>query len=223
MDPSRVRDLSHSAPTPREYSRLLRHVMGGMESVITGLIDEFKPLRNHREIFTLLIITITFLVSLFCVTNGGIYVFTLLDKFSAETSILFGVLIETIGVSWFYGVDRFSDDIEKMIGKRPGLYWRLCWKIVSPCFLLFVVVVSISTFKAPEYGNYVFPDWANVIGWCIAISSMAIVPIFAVYKCISLRGTLRERLACAITPEKDQHLVEHGELRQLTLRHWLMV
>ena len=34
------------------------------------------------------------------------------------------------------GVDRFSDDIEEMIGQRPGLYWRLCWKFVSPCFLL---------------------------------------------------------------------------------------
>lgn len=34
------------------------------------------------------------------------------------------------------GVDRFSDDIEEMIGQRPGTYWRLCWKFVSPCFLL---------------------------------------------------------------------------------------
>lgn len=28
---------------------------------------------------------------------------TLLDKYAAGTSILFGVLIEAIGVSWFYG------------------------------------------------------------------------------------------------------------------------
>lgn len=36
----------------------------------------------------------------------------------------------------FVGVDRFSDDIQEMIGQRPGIYWRLCWKYVSPCFLL---------------------------------------------------------------------------------------
>lgn len=35
--------------------------------------------------------------------QGGIYVFTLLDHFAAGTSILFGVLIEAIGIAWFYG------------------------------------------------------------------------------------------------------------------------
>lgn len=34
------------------------------------------------------------------------------------------------------GVDRFSEDIERMMGFKPGLYWRLCWKFVSPVFLL---------------------------------------------------------------------------------------
>ena len=43
--------------------------MGGMESVITGLIDEFKFLHKHREQFTLFIVISTFLISLFCVTN----------------------------------------------------------------------------------------------------------------------------------------------------------
>ncbi|KAB0393812.1 hypothetical protein E2I00_001245, partial [Balaenoptera physalus] len=79
--------------------------MGGMESVITGLIDEFQLLHRHRELFTLLIVLATFLLSLFCVTNGGIYVFTLLDHFAAGTSILFGVFMEVIGVAWFYGKD----------------------------------------------------------------------------------------------------------------------
>lgn len=36
--------------------------------------------------------------------QGGIYVLTLLDTFAAGTSILFAVLMEAIGVSWFYGM-----------------------------------------------------------------------------------------------------------------------
>ncbi|XP_019479891.1 PREDICTED: sodium-dependent dopamine transporter [Hipposideros armiger] len=197
--------------------------MGGMESVITGLIDEFQLLHRHRELFTLFIVLATFLLSLFCVTNGGIYVFTLLDHFAAGTSILFGVLIEAIGVAWFYGVRQFSDDIKQMTGQRPSLYWRLCWKFVSPCFLLFVVVVSVVTFRPPHYGDYVFPEWANVLGWTIAMSSMSMVPIYAAYKFCSLPGSLREKVAYAITPEKERELVDRGEVRQFTLRHWLMV
>ncbi|XP_037655395.1 sodium-dependent dopamine transporter isoform X2 [Choloepus didactylus] len=197
--------------------------MGGMESVITGLTDEFQLLHRHRELFTLLIVLATFLLSLLCVTSGGIYVFTLLDHFAAGTSILFGVLIEAIGVAWFYGVGQFSDDIKQMIGQRPGLYWRLCWKFVSPCFLLFVVVVSIVTFRPPHYGTYVFPDWATALGWTIAASSMSMVPIYAAYKFCSLPGSFREKLAYAITPEKDRELVDGGQIRQFTLRHWLMV
>ncbi|MGH0177206.1 UNVERIFIED_CONTAM: hypothetical protein FKN15_010023 [Acipenser sinensis] len=126
--------------------------------------------------------------------NGGIYVFTLLDHFAAGTSILFGVLIEAIGIAWFYGVGRFSDDIEEMIGHRPGLYWRMCWKYVSPLFLLCMVVISFGTFKPPYYGTYVFPVWANIIGWCVAISSMAMVPIYAIYKLCVLPGTFRNNV-----------------------------
>uniref|UniRef100_A0A8B9L2I8 Transporter n=1 Tax=Astyanax mexicanus TaxID=7994 RepID=A0A8B9L2I8_ASTMX len=187
--------------------------MGGMESVITGLIDEFKFLHRHRELFTLFIVVLTFLISLFCVTNGGIYVFTLLDHFAAGTSILFGVLIEAIGIAWFYGVDRFSDDIQEMIGHRPGLYWRLCWKFVSPCFLLFMVVVSFATFNPPKYGSYYFPTWANMVGWCLSISSMIMVPLYAIYKFCTLPGSFCAKLAYAITPETEHHLVERGEVR----------
>uniref|UniRef100_A0A672L786 Transporter n=1 Tax=Sinocyclocheilus grahami TaxID=75366 RepID=A0A672L786_SINGR len=197
--------------------------MGGMESVITGLIDEFKFLHKHRELFTLFIVVSTFLISLICVTNGGIYVFTLLDHFAAGTSILFGVLIEAVGIAWFYGVDRFSDDIQEMIGQRPGLYWRLCWKFVSPCFLLFMVVVSFATFNPPKYGSYYFPTWATMLGWCLSISSMIMVPLYAIYKFCSLPGSFCDKLAYAITPETEHHLVERGEVRQFTLHHWLVV
>uniref|UniRef100_A0A3P9P3F8 Sodium-dependent dopamine transporter n=1 Tax=Poecilia reticulata TaxID=8081 RepID=A0A3P9P3F8_POERE len=201
----------------------LDSAMGGMESVITGLIDEFKFLHKHRELFTLFIVVSTFLISLFCVTNGGMYVFTLLDHFAAGTSILFGVLIEAIGIAWFYGVDRFSDDIKEMIGHRPGRYWRLCWKFVSPCFLLFMVVVSFATFNPPNYGSYMFPQWANLLGWCLAMSSMTMVPLYAIYKLCTLPGRFCDRLAYAITPETEHHLVDNGEVRQFTLHHWLVV
>uniref|UniRef100_A0A8C5ENW8 Transporter n=1 Tax=Gouania willdenowi TaxID=441366 RepID=A0A8C5ENW8_GOUWI len=157
------------------------------------------------------------LPAFFSSPQGGMYVFTLLDYFAAGTSILFGVLIEAIGIAWFYGVDRFSDDIEEMIGHRPSRYWRLCWKFVSPCFLLVMVIVSFATFHPPTYGTYTFPPWATTVGWCLAMSSMAMVPLYAIYKLCSLPGKFCDRLAYAITPETDHHLVDQGEVRQFTV------
>ena len=46
--------------------------MGGLECVITGLMDEFKStfekLKITREIFTGIIVSVSFLVALCCVT-----------------------------------------------------------------------------------------------------------------------------------------------------------
>ncbi|KAB0389170.1 hypothetical protein E2I00_006437 [Balaenoptera physalus] len=185
--------------------------MGGMEAVITGLADDFQVLKRHRKLFTFGVSFGTFLLALFCITKGGIYVLTLLDTFAAGTSILFAVLMEAIGVSWFYGVDRFSNDIQQMMGFKPGLYWRLCWKF-------FVVVVSIINFKPLTYDDYIFPLWANWVGWGIAGSSMVLVPAYVVYKFLSTRGSLRERLAYGITPENEHHLVAQRDVRQFQMR-----
>ncbi|XP_007887680.1 sodium-dependent noradrenaline transporter [Callorhinchus milii] len=197
--------------------------MGGMEAVVTGITDDFKILKKHRKLFSFATAAVTFLAALVCITNGGIYVFTMLDQFAAGTSILFGVLIEAIGVSWFYGVDRFSEDIERMMGSKPGLYWRICWKFVSPAFLLFVVIVSIVKFKPLTYDEYVFPNWANLIGWGVAMSSMLLVPVYAIYKLLSVPGTLKERIAYCVTPENEHYLVKQGKVRQFKLKHWLTI
>ncbi|XP_072836596.1 sodium-dependent noradrenaline transporter [Pogona vitticeps] len=197
--------------------------MGGMEAVITGLADDFQILKRRRKLFTFCVSFSTFLLALFCITNGGIYVLTLLDTFAAGTSILFAVLMEAIGVSWFYGVDRFSEDIQRMMGFKPGLYWRLCWKFVSPAFLLFVVIVSVINFKPLTYDEYVFPSWANSVGWGVASSSMVLVPAYILYKLLKARGTFKQRLAYCITPENEHHLVQDGNVRQFKLQHWLSI
>uniref|UniRef100_A0A8C1VFM9 Transporter n=1 Tax=Cyprinus carpio TaxID=7962 RepID=A0A8C1VFM9_CYPCA len=197
--------------------------MGGMEAVITGLSDDFKILKRNRKLFTFAVAFGTFLIALLCITNGGIFVLTLLDRYAAGTSILFGVLIEAIGVSWFYGVDRFSEDIERMMGFKPGIYWRLCWKFVSPAFLLLAVIASIVTSGDLRYDDYIFPRWSNMVGWSIALSSMLFVPIYAIYKLLILPGTFKERIAYGITPEHEHHLVKEGNVRQFKLRHWLSI
>lgn len=46
---------------------------------------------------------------------------TLFSPFQKGLAILFVVFVEAAGVFWFYGVDRFSADIELMLGEKPSL------------------------------------------------------------------------------------------------------
>jgi len=59
-----------------------------------------------------------------------------LNVYGPGLAILFVVFVEAAGVFWFYGVDRFSSDVEQMLGSKPGLFWRICWTYISPVFLL---------------------------------------------------------------------------------------
>ena len=71
-------------------------------------------------------------------SQGGKDLVAMLNVFGSANPILFVVFIETIGVFWFYGVSRFCDDVEMMIGSRPSIFWRVTWKFISPAFLLVV-------------------------------------------------------------------------------------
>ena len=124
----------------------LDSAMGGLECVITGLMDEFKPTftkwKISREIFTGFIVIVSFFVALCCVTPGGFYVFTLLETYVAGISLLLTVFFEAVAVSWLYGLDSFKADVQKMLGHVPSLYFRICWKFISPAFLF----VSLNDF-----------------------------------------------------------------------------
>jgi solute carrier family 6 dopamine transporter-like protein 3 len=42
------------------------------------------------------------------------------------------------------------------------------------------------------YESYVYPMWANALGWIIAGSSIAMIPGVAIYKLITTPGTLMQ-------------------------------
>ncbi|KOB76428.1 Transporter [Operophtera brumata] len=149
---------------------------GGSEAIITALSDEYPPIGRHREIFVACLFTLYFFVGLASCTKGGFYFFQLLDRYAAGYSILIAVFFEAIAVSWIYGTERFCEDIRDMIGFRPGMYWRVCWRYIAPIFLLFIIVYGLLDYEPLQYESYVYPWWANAIGWGIAGSSVMCIP-----------------------------------------------
>lgn len=79
--------------------------MGGLEAVITGLMDEFnfKAKGLKREHFTAIVIFTSFLGTLINCTQGGGYTMYWFDNYSAGVSLLCSALFEAVAVSYFYG------------------------------------------------------------------------------------------------------------------------
>ncbi|XP_071499451.1 sodium-dependent noradrenaline transporter-like [Diadema antillarum] len=196
---------------------------GGTEAIITGLVDMYPRIfKKRRELLVLAVVISFFLFGLIDVTYGGIYVFHLESEFAASASILFAVAIEVIAVSWFYGVNRFAHEIKEMIGFMPSYAWRICWKFVSPTFILAMFFASLVLTQPLVYEEYVYPHWGNVLAWLLAASSMVLVPIVAVWQVIKAPGSgFKEKFAYAITPRSDYKLIsEKREISRYTAKHW---
>uniref|UniRef100_A0A8B9M3L9 Transporter n=1 Tax=Accipiter nisus TaxID=211598 RepID=A0A8B9M3L9_9AVES len=181
----------------------LDSTFGGLEAVITAVMDEYpQVLAGRRELFVLGLITVCFLGSLSTLTYGGAYVVKLLEEFGAGCSILAVVLLETIAVSWFYGIQRFSHDVKAMLGFTPGMFWKVCWVAVSPALLAFIVISSLLDQPPLMLFDYQYPEWSISVGYLIEASSFICIPFYMVYKLVWTPGSLKQRLAICIWPEK---------------------
>ncbi|XP_075679164.1 sodium-dependent serotonin transporter-like isoform X2 [Dermatophagoides pteronyssinus] len=163
----------------------LDSTFGGLEAMITGLCDNYPQLlRKHREIFVAILIVFIYLCALPTTTFGGNYLITLLDTHGTALSVLFVVFIETMAISWFYGTDKISNQINEMIGHRPNIFWRVCWKCVCPIFLGFIAFASLINKEPLKLGDYIYPEWSVNVGWLITLSSLSCIPIYALYHLI---------------------------------------
>ena len=107
-----------------------------VEGFVTAIYDQFKhhlKMRYAREILTVLICFAHFVLGLVMVTEGGIYVFLIFDYYVASGMVLFlFCFCQVIGISWVYGVNKWSHDVECMVGHKVNIWFKICWSIVTP-------------------------------------------------------------------------------------------
>ncbi|GIY74585.1 sodium- and chloride-dependent glycine transporter 2, partial [Caerostris extrusa] len=134
-----------------------------MENVFTCLYDEYPHLKKRKVLITFFSCLGFFLLGLPCVLQrrkekfrfgllmrskteflrgnlvfksiGGQYILNLMDTYGGGVASLFIATIEIIALMWVTEQTSFVSDMDFMLGFKPGLYWRLCWKYISPLVL----------------------------------------------------------------------------------------
>uniref|UniRef100_A0A8C2ECP3 Transporter n=1 Tax=Cyprinus carpio TaxID=7962 RepID=A0A8C2ECP3_CYPCA len=182
------------------FSLGLSSMFGNLEGVLTPLLDlHLVPRWMPKELFTGLICVMNFLVALIFTLGSGNYWLEIFNSYVGSIPLLVIAFCEIIGVVCFYGMNRFSDDIESMTGRRPNLFWRVCWMGISPIMLLVVLVAYVvvqvqkhPTYPAwnPKYEKFpeseVKPYSSWVFAICVLLSTVPVlsIPIVAVYRLI---------------------------------------
>lgn len=155
----------------------------GVEAIKTAITDEYTTFRKGRRhvLLVFFLCLAMFLIGLPQCSRAGIYIMTFFDWYSVGLNVICIALIEVLAIAWIYGVGRFCEDIEMMIGHKPNYYWTICWMALSPLMMLFIFIFTIMDNVPASYSTYIFPDWVNGIGWILVVVPVLLVPIFAIH------------------------------------------
>ncbi|XP_034556688.1 sodium- and chloride-dependent GABA transporter 2-like [Notolabrus celidotus] len=179
-----------------------------MEVVMTSIIDMFPAVMRRtgrRELLLLFFCIICFFSQLVMITEGGMYVFQLFDYYACNGAcILFLCVFETLALGWVFGAERLYSIIKDMTNVKANPFFKICWLYLTPLVSLGSFISSLVWYQPLTFNRwYVYPDWAYVLGWIMALSSILLVPGWALYKLGTGSGNLYKRLLHLCQPTSD--------------------
>uniref|UniRef100_A0A3Q2YJN7 Transporter n=1 Tax=Hippocampus comes TaxID=109280 RepID=A0A3Q2YJN7_HIPCM len=166
-----------------------------LEGLVTSISDLYPSIfftGHRRKILLLVLCGICLCVGLCMVTEGGLYVFQLFDYYACSGIPLIAIaLLESLCIGWIYGADNYYNRIEDMIGYRPSLYMKYCWKFVTPFMSTGVLIFFLVQFTPLKYNNtYEYPWWGYTLGLLLAFSSIISVPLWILYSVAKTPGSI---------------------------------
>ncbi|KAL9984764.1 hypothetical protein ACROYT_G007097 [Oculina patagonica] len=176
----------------------------GVETCTTVISDYSPRMRKYKSVISLGFCIICYVIGLAHVTQGGLYVFEMFDIQSGGISLVLIALLESIAIGWVYGTENFCKNIQDMIGHRPNLYFRLCWKFFCPVIILVIFVWQCVDWSGLSLGDYKYPVWAELVGWGLCLSSILCVPGYAFYRLFSDSSRpFKERFLSLLKPDEE--------------------
>ncbi|XP_067660141.1 sodium- and chloride-dependent glycine transporter 2-like [Haliotis asinina] len=174
-----------------------------VETVISAILDEYPFLLRWRIPVTAAYCLVSFLLGLIFTTEGGMYVHQLVDWYIASIFLISAGFLECITFGWVYGVNRISADVALMIGRPAPLFFRIAWSSITPAMLLSIFIFTLVRYRPPTYGNYIYPDYAASLGWCLAV--VPCIPLVTVMWVIIYKeeGSVLQRMKKSLKPDRS--------------------
>ncbi|KFD61692.1 hypothetical protein M514_04761 [Trichuris suis] len=202
-----------------------------VEVVITACKDQWPMLRKPKwKVCTVVSICIaSYVIGLLMCTQAGAYILNLLDTFAGGWPLLMQCLLELVIVSYIYGIKNYVEDYKFMLGDPPSKIWKflgypvtkfytICWSAVTPAALAAVLVFNFLQYSITTYDEYVYPIWAEVIGWILAFSSCLPAVIWALFKVLMIltcgsKEAIKAKLKKQLEPTKAWHQNRRAETK----------
>merc|ERR1711970_1505577 len=155
------------------------------ETITTAVMDQYPNLREHKGKVVIFASIIGFILGLTMCTRGGIFMFELINWYSASWGLLICTITEIIVIMYAYGFRNLLGNIEEMEIKLPVFmkyYWLSMWMVITPIVLLFVLIMNFVQYSpaySPSYTqeNYYFPVGIQFLGWVMALVAVFFILI----------------------------------------------
>lgn len=68
-----------------------------------------------------------------------------------------------------------------MISMRISPWFRWCWRYLTPALTFSTLTFYVVTHKPLKYNDIEYPAWGLAIGYCLALSSILMLPASMAY------------------------------------------
>ncbi|XP_011635872.1 sodium-dependent nutrient amino acid transporter 1-like [Pogonomyrmex barbatus] len=151
-------------------------LVGMTTGIITVINEQFPSLKTWQIVVPTCLFS--FLIGTVYITPGGQFILTLVDYYGTSFVVFILASFEMAGVIWVYGLENFLEDLEFMLDRKPSIYWRICWFIVTPLLLITIFVYTVATLSPLTYGGVSLPESAHVAGWTILCLGVLQIPLW---------------------------------------------
>lgn len=166
--------------------------------ITTSILDNWPRLRKNEWKVTFGVAMTGFILGIPQTCPGGIYVFTLLEQHTVSWNILLLGFFEVIVLSWVFGFENTFDLVSEMgvkiYSKLKKFYWKPILIVIAPVYSFGIFVFILTGASPTQFRDYLFPLWADVLGWLLGAATLVPFFYFFIQQGIKFKWNFKEMM-----------------------------